>query len=116
MIRNGKSFLWLGPLIFNSNLRLDLFDELDTAQLAAMEKTKTNSRIKTISDVKNSGNRYDARMRSQVIITASHKDRFFMIQPLLLILVYIKNFRDESLRERTDFLLKTCLILFDSFT
>jgi len=66
------------------NLRLDLFGELDIAQLTATEKTTTTSSRKTINDVKNSGNKYEARIRIQVTTTASHKDRFSMIQHYLI--------------------------------
>jgi len=58
---------------------LNRFD-LDTAQLAATEKTRTTSNRKTISGVKKFGYKYEAKMRIQVIITVNHKDRFSMIQ------------------------------------
>jgi len=63
------------------DLRLDCFIDLDIAQLAAIEKTKTVNKRKTINGVKKSGDKYEARMRIQVTATASHKDRFSMTQP-----------------------------------
>ena len=80
IIQNGKTILRLELPIFRMIYVLNRFD-LDTAQLAATEKTKTTNNRKTINGVKKFGYKYEARMRIQVIITVSHKDKFSMIQP-----------------------------------